>query len=46
MAIEVVAQTTIRAAEVVPESPFYIPMTGSAARPRRSLKHDDTLHRP
>ena len=25
------------------ESPFYIPMTGPAARPRRSLKHDDTF---
>jgi glycogen debranching enzyme len=27
----------------VAESPFYIPMTGPAARPRRSLKHDDTF---
>jgi hypothetical protein len=43
MAIEVVTQTTIRKAEVLPESPFYIPMTGSAARPRRSLEHDDTF---
>ena len=25
------------------EAPFYIPMTGPAARPRRSLKHDDTF---
>ena len=25
------------------ESPFYIPMTGPAARPRRALKHDDTF---
>lgn len=25
------------------ESPFYIPMTGPASRPRRSLKHDDTF---
>ncbi|MGJ5181689.1 glycogen debranching N-terminal domain-containing protein [Bradyrhizobium oligotrophicum] len=25
------------------EQPFYIPMTGPAARPRRSLKHDDTF---
>ena len=25
------------------ESPFYIPMTGPATRPRRSLKHDDTF---
>jgi glycogen debranching enzyme len=28
---------------VVSEAPFYIPMTGPAARPRRSLKHDDTF---
>ena len=32
-----------RTAEAVQESPFYIPMTGPAARPRRSLKHDDTF---
>ena len=32
-----------RTAEPVAESPFYIPMTGPAARPRRSLKHDDTF---
>ena len=25
------------------EQPFYIPMTGPATRPRRSLKHDDTF---
>src|SRR4051794_35051767 len=25
------------------EQPFYIPMTGPSARPRRSLKHDDTF---
>jgi glycogen debranching enzyme len=43
MAIEALTQTTIREAEVVRESPFYIPMTGPAARPRRSLKHDDTF---
>src|SRR6478672_3941429 len=35
-------QATPEAAEVS-ESPFYIPMTGPAARPRRSLKHDDTF---
>ena len=29
--------------DVVPEAPFYIPSTGSAARPRRTLKHDDTF---
>src|ERR1700750_687072 len=33
------SQTIDRAAE----QPFYIPMTGPAARPRRSLKHDDTF---
>src|SRR6202035_133652 len=36
-------QMEIREAEAVQESPFYIPMTGPAARPRRSLKHDDTF---
>ncbi len=34
---------TTRAVEQVLEAPFYIPMTGPAARPRRSLKHDDTF---
>src|ERR1700745_220000 len=34
---------TAPAVETVSESPFYIPMTGPAARPRRSLKHDDTF---
>src|SRR6478752_3875569 len=29
--------------ETVEESPFYIQMTGPAARPRRVLKHDDTF---
>ena len=46
MPAEVVTQTQILAArtvELVSESPFYIPMTGPAARPRRSLKHDDTF---
>ena len=44
MAIEAVSQISkIREAEVVLESPFYIPMTGPASRPRRSLKHDDTF---
>jgi glycogen debranching enzyme len=36
-------QGAIREVEVVEESPFYIPMTGPAARPRRALKHDDTF---
>jgi glycogen debranching enzyme len=43
MAIEAMTQTTIREFEIVQESSFYIPMTGPAARPRRSLKHDDTF---
>src|SRR5580658_308667 len=34
---------TERTVELVSEAPFYIPMTGPAARPRRSLKHDDTF---
>jgi glycogen debranching enzyme len=44
MAAEVVTHMTMaRAVEPVAESPFYIPMTGPAARPRRALKHDDTF---
>jgi len=44
MAAEVATQMmTTRADEPVAESAFYIPMTGPAARPRRSLKHDDTF---
>lgn len=44
MAIEAVTNITkIRDDEAVQESPFYIPMTGPASRPRRSLKHDDTF---
>jgi glycogen debranching enzyme len=44
MSAEAVTQImTSRTIEVVAESPFYIPMTGPAARPRRSLKHDDTF---
>src|SRR6476646_795549 len=44
MSAEAVTQiAVVRAAETVGESPFYIPMTGPAARPRRSLKHDDTF---
>jgi glycogen debranching enzyme len=44
MSAEIVTQiTTSQAAELVDEQPFYIPMTGPAARPRRSLKHDDTF---
>jgi glycogen debranching enzyme len=44
MAAELVTQImTARVVEQIQESPFYIPMTGPAARPRRSLKHDDTF---
>ena len=43
MAIEAITQSAIREIEIVEESPFYIPMTGPAARPRRALKHDDTF---
>jgi len=43
MPFEALIKTTIRETEVVLESPFYIPMIGPAARPRRSLKHDDTF---
>jgi glycogen debranching enzyme len=44
MSAELVAHiSTARNVETVEESPFYIPMTGPAARPRRSLKHDDTF---
>src|ERR1700749_4945623 len=41
MASEPVSQ--LRPVEHAAESPFYIPMTGPATRPRRSLKHDDTF---
>src|ERR1700748_711620 len=44
MSVEVAANVaTLRIQETVQESPFYIPMTGPASRPRRSLKHDDTF---
>jgi glycogen debranching enzyme len=44
MPAEVVSQIiATRTVELVSEAPFYIPMTGPAARPRRSLKHDDTF---
>jgi glycogen debranching enzyme len=29
--------------DIIPEAPFYIPATGSATRPRRTLKHGDTF---
>jgi glycogen debranching enzyme len=45
MSAEVITQiiSTSQTIEQVSEQPFYIPMTGPAARPRRSLKHDDTF---
>jgi glycogen debranching enzyme len=45
MASEVASQITEtpEATGRVVEEPFYIPMTGPAARLRRSLKHDDTF---
>jgi glycogen debranching enzyme len=45
MSAEAVTQiiSTSQTIEQVAEQPFYIPMTGPAARPRRSLKHDDTF---
>src|SRR5437868_873712 len=43
MAAEAATQLKAPQVDPVPESPFYIPMTGPAARPRRSLKHDDTF---
>ncbi len=45
MSAEVVTRfvSASRTVEAVAEQPFYIPMTGPAARPRRSLKHDDTF---
>jgi glycogen debranching enzyme len=45
MAAEVVTQiaATSRTVETIVEQTFYIPMTGPAARPRRSLKHNDTF---
>ena len=45
MSGEVVTQfiSTVQTVEMAAEQPFYIPMTGPAARPRRSLKHDDTF---
>jgi glycogen debranching enzyme len=43
MSAEAVTQLKPQIVEPVSESPFYIPMTGPAGRPRRSLKHDDTF---
>lgn len=43
MSAKVGSQTKIEAVQSIAESPFYIPMTGPAARPRRVLKHNDTF---
>ena len=45
MSAEIATQiiSTSQTIGLVAEHPFYIPMTGPAARPRRSLKHDDTF---
>jgi hypothetical protein len=43
MAAEVATQLKPQSVGSVSESPFYIPMTGPVARPRRSLKHGDTF---
>ena len=44
MPIEATAKISpIHPPEQIVESPFYIPMTGPASRPRRALKHDDTF---
>jgi glycogen debranching enzyme len=36
-------QSTALLVDAVPEAPFYIPATGPASRPRRTLKHGDTF---
>ena len=38
-----VTTNDIAGEKAVSEAPFYIPMTGPAARPRRTMKHDDTF---
>ena len=43
MPVKAVIITSSEITEPVSEAPFYIPMTGPAARPRRVLKHDDTF---
>jgi glycogen debranching enzyme len=43
MPAEAFAKREALADQNVVESPFYIPMTGPASRPRRALKHDDTF---
>src|SRR3954451_8507291 len=43
MAAESAPRLKVQNVEPPAEAPFYIPRTGPAARPRRSLKHDDTF---
>lgn len=43
MTIDLNTQRAIEGSEAVSESPFYIPMKGPTARPRRVLKHNDTF---
>ncbi len=43
MSIKLGTQLLIDASVELLESPFYIPMTGPATRPRRVLKHNDTF---
>ena len=42
MAIEGAALSKL-SLDIIPEASFYIPATGPATRPRRTLKHDDTF---
>lgn len=35
--------STASAVDLIPETPFYIPATGSSTRPRRTIKHGDTF---
>lgn len=43
MTIKLKTQLAVESGEAVSESPFYIPMKGPTARPRRVLKHNDTF---
>jgi len=43
MATKTASQAVPSPVDAVPEASFYIPATGPATRPRRTLKHDDTF---
>jgi glycogen debranching enzyme len=43
MPIDRTARALTEEFEAIPEAPFYIPSTNSAARPRQTLKHGDTF---